>query len=204
MTSRRSLRATLTAMILCASVEAVAQRRRRRPQPPPPPVQPQIPPGSTFDPNEVISVDVTRVNGMLRMMRVYLFQAPPNDTSFGVGGLGSGRRLWSLLPSCQERNTIDNRNPCPVQRVVIEAVGRGNVSVTNPQNLDPRAEDSRRAQGYVVAEGTTRVRVKVISADATVRYEAVVEAERLADLMLPQGTPNPAGFRFDFLQYPAR
>lgn len=191
-------------MILCASVEALAQRRHRRPAPPPPPAQPQIPPNSTFDPNEVISVDVTRVNGMLRMMRVYLFQAPPNDTSFGVAGLGAGRRLWALLPSCQERNTIDSRDPCPVQRVVIEAVGRGNVSGTDPMNLDPRAPDSRRAQGFVVAEGTTRVRIKVITAAATVRYEAVVEAERLADLMLPHGAAGAGAFEFDFLQYPAR
>lgn len=205
MIQRRTLRGSLTAMILCATVEAAAQRRQRRdPPPPPPPAQPQIPPGSTFDPNEVISVDVTQVDGMLRRMRVYLFQAAPNDTSFGVGGMGAGRRLWALLPSCRERNDIDSRDPCPVQRVVIEAVGRGNVSAGDPINLDPRADDSRRAQGYVIAEGTTRVRIKVITATATVRYEAVVEAARLADLQPPQGAAQNGRFVFDFTQYPAR
>lgn len=203
----RRLRLVTAAVALCATLEAIAQRPPRRPPPTPPTpptAAPQLPPGSTFDPNEVISVAVNQADGMLRRMRVFVFLAPPNDDSFGVGRLGPGRRLWALLPSCRARNDVDNREPCPVERVVIEAVGRGNVSGTDPQNLDPRADDSRRAQGFVVGEGVPRVRIKVIGSNARVRYEAVVEAERLVDLQPPQGAPQNGRFEFDLTQYPAR
>lgn len=204
MMHRRPLRSLIAAMVLCATTEALAQRHSRTPRTPPAPVAPQIPPNSTFDPNEVISVDVSQVNGMLRRMRVYLFQATTGDDSYGLAALGPGQRFWALLPSCRERNDEDNREPCPVERVVLEAVGRGNVSGNSPQNLDPRAPDPRRAQGFVVAPGTTRVRIKVVGANARVRYEAVVEAERLVDLSPPQGAVQNGRFEFDFTQYPAR
>lgn len=204
MSHRRPIRSLAAAMVLCATTEALAQRQGRTPRTPPAPVAPQIPPNSTFDPNEVISVDVTQVDGMLRRMRVYVLQAAPNDDSYGLARLGPGRRFWALLPSCRERNDEDSREPCPVERVVLEAVGRGNVSGTDPQNLDPRAADSRRAQGFVVADGTPRVRIKVIGSNARVRYEAVVEAPRLADLQPPQGAAQNGRFEFDLTQYPAR
>ena len=205
MTHRRTLRTSVAALVLLATFEAAAQRRNRQRTPPtPPPAAPQIPPNSTFDPNEVISVDVTQVDGMLRRMRVFVFQAPAADESFGVARLGPGRRFWALLPSCREHNDVDSRDPCPVERVVIEAVGRGNVSGTDPQNLDPRATDSRRVQSFVVADNAPRVRIKVIGANARVRYEAVVEGERLGDLSRPQGAPANGRFEFDLTQYPAR
>ena len=204
MIHRRSLRSLTAALVLCATTEALAQRHARTPRTPPAPVAPQIPANSTFDPNEVISVDVTQVDGMLRRMRVYLLLAANGDGSYGLANLGPGRRFWAVLPSCRERNDVDSREPCPVERVVLEAVGRGNVTSGDPQNLDLRAPDSRRAQGFVVAEGTTRVRIKVVGPNARVRYEAVVEAARLVDLQPPQGAVANGRFEFDLTQYPAR
>ncbi len=164
---------------------------------------PLIPRGSNFDPNEVIPVPVASVDGMMRRMRVYLFVPPTSSQAFGSARAGAGQRLWALLPSCRTTNPDDNRDPCPVDRVVVEAVGSGNVTGGDPSTLGTNP-DARRVQWFAVGEGVPRVRVKLFAPGARLRYEAVVDATRLVDLPAPQGTDRGATFEFDFTQYPAR
>lgn len=155
---------------------------------------------------ELISVPVADIDRMMRQMRVWLFTPPASSTSFGLAGAGSGRRVWALLPSCRQRQQDDPRDPCPVDRVIFEAVGsEGGVSVSNldPVGLAPGAE-SRRVQSFVVPAGVPRVRVRLMALNAQVRYEAVVDADRLAELPAPTGTDSLSGFRFELAQYPAR
>lgn len=157
----------------------------------------------TLDLGEVIPTPVAMAAGMLRRMKVYLFNAPPGTDPYALRGGGEGRRLWALLPSCQATNTIDNQNPCPVDRVAVEAVIRGNVNAGTPTLLGS-TPDSRRVQAFVVNSGTDRIRIRVFGPNNTTRYEAVVEAEHLEDLPRPQGVQAAQGFEFDYLQYPAR
>ncbi|MDB4929745.1 MAG: hypothetical protein JWM10_2229 [Myxococcaceae bacterium] len=156
-----------------------------------------------LDLGEVIPVPVSAVDGMMRRMRVFLFTAPPTSGAFGIGALGRGRRIWALLPSCRTTNPDDDREPCPVDRVTVEAVMRGNVNAGTPTFLGGQA-DGRRVQSFVVEDSAPRVRVRVLGPANRVRYEAVVEADRLADLPPPEGAATPAGFDFDLTRYPAR
>lgn len=209
-------------LLFCAVVagpEALAQRRQRqRPVRPPTgapgPVLVAPPtvsattgaanqPRPTFDPAEVIPVPVAGVDGMLRRMRVYLLLPPPGTTAFPVRSGALGRRLWVLLPSCQQTNPHDHRDPCPVDRVAFEAVGQGDVNGTDPTMLGTSPE-SRRLQSFLIGDTVPRVRIKVFGPNARLRYEAVIETTRLVDLPPPQGTATPTGYDFDYLQFPAR
>ncbi len=160
-------------------------------------------PTPTLDLAEVIPVPVSNVDGMLRRMRVFLFNAPAASSAYGLGGLGQGRRIWALLPSCRPANPDDPREQCPVDRVSFEAVIRGNVGSTSPTFLGG-APDGRRVQSYVVEANVPRVRIRVVGPASRIRYEAVVEAEHLADLPSPEGAPSADGFAFDLTAYPAR
>lgn len=221
MFTRTSISLALAALLSLGAAPALAQRRPPRPRRPtaaavaarpgsvavaPPTVAtteatPQARP--TLDLGEVIPVPVSAVDGMLRRMRVYLFIAPPGSSAFGIGALGQGRRLWALLPSCRTTNPDDDREPCPVDRVTLEAVIRGNVNSGTPTFLGGVA-DARRVQSFVVEPSAPRVRLRVLGPNNRVRYEAVVEADRLADLQPPEGNPTPDGFSFDLTRYPAR
>ncbi|MBK6529770.1 MAG: hypothetical protein IPF99_09250 [Deltaproteobacteria bacterium] len=64
--------------------------------------------------------------------------------------------------------------------------------------------DGRRVQSFVVEPSAPRVRLRVLGPANRVRYEAVVEADRLVDLGLPEGSAAPDGFTFDLTRYPAR
>jgi hypothetical protein len=156
-----------------------------------------------LDLGELIPVPVSAVDGMMRRMRVFLFTAPATSGAFGIGALGRGRRVWALLPSCRTTNPDDDREPCPVDRVTVEAVIRGNVNAGTPTFIGGQA-DGRRVQSFVVEDSAPRVRVRVLGPADRVRYEAVVEADRLADLPAPEGAATPTGFTFDLTRYPAR
>jgi hypothetical protein len=221
MFTRTSISLALAALLSLGAAPALAQRRPHRPRRPtaaavaarpgsvavaPPTVAtteatPQARPN--LDLGEVIPVPVSAVDGMLRRMRVYLFIAPPGSSAFGIGALGQGQRLWALLPSCRTTNPDDDREPCPVDRVTLEAVIRGNVNSGTPTFLGGVA-DARRVQSFVVEPSAPRVRLRVLGPNNRVRYEAVVEADRLADLQPPEGNPAPDGFSFDLTRYPAR
>lgn len=213
--------ALAAALSLVSSAPAWAQRRPHRPRRPapaavaarpgsvavaPPTVAttettPQARP--TLDLGEVIPVPVSAVDGMLRRMRVYLVLAPTGSTAFGIGALGQGRRIWAVLPSCRTTNPDDDREPCPVDRLTLEAVIRGNVNSGTPTFLGGVA-DARRVQSFVVEQSAPRVRLRVLGPGDRVRYEAVVEADRLADLHPPEGTAAADGFTLDLTRYPAR
>jgi len=195
-------------MLFVSGLMAQPRGRHRHRNPPEvdagPDAGPLIPRGSNFDPNEVIPVPVASVDNMMRRMRVYLFVAPAGSQAFGAGRApAGGQRVWALLPSCRTTNPDDNRDPCPTDRVVIEAVGSGNVTSNDPTNLGT-TPDARRVQWFAVGEGVPRVRVKLFAPGARLRYEAVVDATRLVDLPAPQGTDRGATYEFDFTQYPAR
>lgn len=217
---RTPIASVLVAALALLPVAASAQRRhshRHRPAPPASgPVAPVavVPPTTAtteptpavrpnLDLNEVIPVPVSAVDGMLRRMRVFLFVAPAGTGAYGLGTLGRGRRLWALLPSCRTTNPDDDREPCPVDRVTVEAVMRGNVNAGTPTFLGGSA-DARRVQSFVVEDSAPRVRLRVLGPANRVRYEAVVESERLADLPAPEGAPGGDGFNFDLTRYPAR
>ncbi len=221
MLTRTSIASALVAALALLPASAEAQRHRSRRRSPAPPTS--TPPGgpvavappttatteptpatrTTLDLNEVIPVPVSAVDGMLRRMRVFLFAAPTGATAYGLSSLGQGRRLWALLPSCRTTNPDDDREPCPVDRLTVEAVMRGNVNAGTPTFLGGSA-DARRVQSFVVEANAPRVRLRVLGPSNRVRYEAVVEAERLADLAPPEGAPGGDGFAFDLTRYPSR
>ena len=118
---------------------------------------------------------VAEADTHLRQIRVYLFTPPAGATAYGLGQLGPGvARVWALLPSCRPPNPDDPREPCPVDRVIFEAVGGGTVHSMDPQGLAPGAEP-RRVQSFSIPEGTRRVNIKVMGLQARVRYEATVD-----------------------------
>ncbi len=163
---------------------------------------PEAPPSGGGD-SELISVPVPEVDGMLRRMRVYLLEPAADATGFGIGGMGAGHKVWALLPSCHPADPDDPRDPCPVERLTLDAVGEGTVAAQSPTGLT-NAPDARRVQCFVVPPEVHRVRIRVLGTQNHVRYEAVVEAARIVDLPAPEGTPRPDGFDFDLTQYPAR
>jgi hypothetical protein len=203
----RTLRFSLLATLFLAVTPLRAQRRPRRPPPrtqtvvdasaPPSPAVPAAP--------ELVSVPVALADTHLRQMRVYLFTPPSGATGYGLGQLGPGvARVWALLPSCRPPSPDDPRDPCPIDRVILEGEGNeGRVYTMDPQGIAPGA-DARRVQSFSVPAGVRRVRIKVMGPQARVRYEAMVDVERLVDLPAPQGTSTPAGFAFDLARYPAR
>lgn len=220
MFTRPSLSLPLLLVFALFPASALAQGRpsRRRPSPPVAAARPGsvavVPPTvattdalaqprPTLDLSEVIPVPVSAVDGMLRRMRVYLFMVPAASSAYGVGALGQGRRIWALLPTCRTVNPDDDRPPCPVERVTVEAVVRGNVNAGTPTFLGGMA-DGRRVQSFVVEPSAPRVRLRILGPTNSIRYEAVVEVERLVDLPEPEGTLAPDGFSFDLTRYPAR
>lgn len=156
-----------------------------------------------LDTAETIPVPVSAVDGMLRRMRVYLLLPPNGVDVYGLRALGPGRRLWVLLPTCRTSDPDDPRDPCPVERATLEAIGMGNVASGTP-TFTNGTQDSRRVQSFVVANNVPRVRIKVWGTNNHLRYEAVIETERLVDLPYPLGTATATGFEFDYTQYPAR
>jgi hypothetical protein len=206
--SHSPVRVALLALAVVVALPALSQPRRTRTRRRGPdagtasaPVVVVPPPSAT---PELISVPVADIDRMLRQMRVWLFNPPASATGYGLGQLGSGQRLWALLPSCRPPNPDDPRDPCAVDRVVLEAVG-SNLGV---QSLDPvgltTAPDARRVQSFVIPSGVARVRIKVMALRAQVRYEAVVDVPRLAELPAPAGSPAGDRFNFDLSGYPAR
>lgn len=156
-----------------------------------------------LDTAETIPVPVSAVDGMLRRMRVYMLLPPNGVDAYGLRALGAGRRLWVLLPTCRTSDPDDPRDPCPVERASLEAIGMGNVSSGTP-TFTNGTQDSRRVQSFVIANNVPRVRIKVWGTNNHLRYEAVIETERLVDLPYPLGAPSVNGFDFDYTQYPAR
>jgi hypothetical protein len=202
---RTLARTTVLAMVCLAALSAQAQPRtpaRRPPRRAADAGAPTAPPSSGA---ELISVPVADIDTMLRQMRVWLFNPPPGATGYGLSPRPDARGLWALLPSCRPRQADDPRDPCPIDRVVIEAVGDGGASVTNmdPLGVAPGAE-SRRVQSFVVPASVGRVRVRIMGLNNAVRYEAVVNADRLVELPAPAGNATPGGFSFTLAQYPAR
>lgn len=200
---RTLARTTVFAVVSLISLGALAQPRRAARRPSRAAVDAGVAAPSTGA--ELISVPVADIDTMLRQMRVWLFNPPPGATGYGLGPRSDARGLWALLPSCRPRQADDPRDPCPIDRVVIEAVGASGASVTNmdPLGLAPGAE-SRRVQSFVVPSAVGRVRVRIMGLNNTVRYEAVVDADRLVELPAPAGTPTAGGFNFALPQYPAR
>lgn len=156
-----------------------------------------------LDTAETIPVPVSAVDGMLRRMRVYLLLPPNGVEVYGLRALGPGRRLWVLLPTCRTSDPDDPRDPCPVERATLEAIGMGNVASGTP-TFTNGTQDSRRVQSFVVSNNVPRVRIKVWGTNNRLRYEAVIETERLVDLPYPLGTATATAFEFDYTQYPAR
>ncbi|MDP3274953.1 MAG: hypothetical protein Q8Q09_07125 [Deltaproteobacteria bacterium] len=176
--------------------QALAQRRGRRPPVRPPVVQPVV------EAPRVIPLPVLEVYSMFQRQRVWLFTPPAGTTAFGLGG-ATGDRVWALLPSCRAPNPDDPRDPCPVGRVTIEvATGTGQVSTLGPTDV-VSAPNSRRVQGFVIPATVEIVRIKLLRNDGTVRYEAVVHRNGLANLPAPEGQPAGERFRFDLTRYPA-
>ena len=207
MLTRSTIAIVLATVCAQSPGAAIAQHRstrhRRSSAASPPAAAAGTAPRPSLDLGEVIPVPVSAVDGMLRRMRVFLFTAPPSSAAYGLGALGQGQRLWALLPSCRTTNPDDDREPCPVDRVTVEAVIRGNVNAGTPTFLGGAA-DGRRVQSFVVEPSAPRVRLRVLGPGNRIRYEAVVESERLADLAPPEGAPSADGFAFDLTRYPAR
>lgn len=172
---------------------------QHRPRPPHAPAPPPPPPPPTA---EVIAVPVADVDGMLRRMRIYLFEPPAGSTAFGITVPAGGHALWILLPSCRPANPDDPRDQCLTERVTFEAVSGGGVTSGDPQPLS-NAPDARRVQPVTVNAGVTRIRIRVMNSRNQSRYEAVIDAAGLPDLVPPQGEPRGNSFSFDLTQYPA-
>ena len=196
---------TVFAMVCLASLSAGAQPRRGARRAPRAAADAGAPVAPQTSGAELISVPVADIDTMLRQMRVWLFNPPAGATGYGLSPRPDARGLWALLPSCRPRQADDPRDPCPIDRVVVEAVGNGGPSVTNmdPLGVAPGA-DARRVQSFVVPAGVGRVRVRIMGLNNAVRYEAVVDANRLVELPTPAGSVAPGGFAFTLAQYPAR
>lgn len=206
----KSPRALAIVSVLLLAGEALAQRRPRRAPRRPPAVSadagaapsPAPPPAPSAP--ELISVPIADVDRMLRQMRVWLFTPPAGSTAYGLGQLGAGSsRVWALLPSCRAPDPVDPRDPCPVDRITMEAEGGGSVHAMDPVGLAPGA-DARRVQSFVVPPGVRRIHIRVMGLRAAMRYEATVDVERLVDLPPPTGSPTATGFAFDLARYPSR
>lgn len=209
---RMKARWALATAALLTAAEAAAQARPRQPR-----RHARTPPAADANNNGVaaapsgsaehISVPVADVDRMMRQMRVWLFAPPAGATAYGLGQLGAGTRVWALLPSCRTgQDPHDPRDPCPVDRVVVQAEGPASgpqAQSMDPVGLAPGAE-SRRVQSFVIPANVARVHIRLMGLNNRVRYEALVDVARLTDLPSPAGAPSAGGFTFDLSQYPSR
>jgi hypothetical protein len=156
--------------------------------------------------SRTITIPVVEAAAMAQRQRVFLFTPPPGSSAYGIGVLGSGRRVWALLPSCRQPNPDDPRDPCPVGHVSMEVPGGGpnsRVNAGEPQTIGT-SPDARRVQSFVVPTEVQTIRVKIHRRDGAVRWEAAIDATQLGTLPTPEGTPRgPDAFAFNLQRYPA-
>lgn len=194
--------ATILGMLLGSTANAQPSRRRRVRGSPAVTAS-----TSSVQQNEVpqvASIPVLEAYGMAQRMRVWLFTPPPGVNAWGLSELGSGHRLWALLPSCRQPRPDDPRDPCPIGRVAIEVLrGSGQVQSTEPRTLTS-SPDARRVQAFVVPTTVEQVRIKILRRDESVRWQAAVDVSELGQLPVPEGTVGgPGGFNFALVRYPA-
>lgn len=195
-----SKKVTMLALCMAAAAmgpDADAQRRR-------PPSRGGADAGApAASETRTIAIPVVEASAMFQRMRVWLFTPPAGSTAFGINTLGSGDRVWALLPSCRAPNPDDPRDPCPVGRVTIEVVtGTGEVQSVGPTDV-VSAPNARRVQSFVIPATADVIRIKLLRNDGTLRYEAAVHREQLGNLPAPEGTAQGARFAFTLSQYPA-
>lgn len=148
----------------------------------------------------IVPQDPTETAGMLRRLRIFLLRAPQGSTAFGA--LGAGPQIWFVLPSCRPPQPDDPRDYCPIERLEVTAL-HGAV-IPGPMTTVMDGEVPRRIQAFATAAGTDLIRVRLITPQGQIRYEAVLPVARLGDLAAPAGQQTPTGFRVDFSQYPGR
>jgi hypothetical protein len=161
-----------------------------------PVAQPATPP-----PPQVVAVEAADLQNTLRRLRIYVMNAPDGARAFG--NLGAGPQMWMLLPSCRTSLVDDPRDPCPIERLAVDAVGPGGVQV-GAMTTVMSGDTPRRVLAFVVAPSTELVRLRLITPQGVLHYEGAVRVDQLLRLPAPVGRDRDDGFAFDFAVYPAR
>ena len=121
-----------------------------------------------------------------------------------LGDVGEGEQLWFVLPSCRAVSPEDERrDPCPIDRLEVSAVGGGAVRVGRmTTTLD--GEVPRRVQAVAVEAGTRIVRVRMVTPSGNTRFDGVIRVADFGELPVPVGARTATGFALDFREYPGR
>jgi hypothetical protein len=163
---------------------------------------PAVPPAPTPTAPELVPQEIADFRSMLRRLRIYLLHAGQGTRHFG--DLGDGEQLWFVLPSCRTVAAEDERrDPCPIDRLEVSAVGGGAVRVGRMTTvLD--GEVPRRVQAVVVERGVRVIRVRMVTPLGNTRFDGVIRVADLGELPVPVGAPTATGFALDFREYPGR
>ncbi len=183
-------------MLTVALLAAIPTTARANPPASPPPTS--APPSEP----EIVPQEIADFRSMLRRLRIYLLHAGRGTRHFG--DLGDGEQLWFVLPSCRAVSAEDERrDPCPIDRLEVSAVGSGAVRVGRMTTvLD--GEVPRRVQSVVVATGTRTIRVRMVTPLGNTRFDGVIRVADFGELPVPVGAPTATGFALDFREYPGR
>lgn len=182
-------------MLTAALLAAIPSSARANPPAAPPA------PAIVSEP-ELVPQEIADFRSMLRRLRIYLLHAGRGTRHFG--DLGDGEQLWFVLPSCRAVAAEDERrDPCPIDRLEVSAVGGGAVRVGRMTTvLD--GEVPRRVQAVVVEAGTRVVRVRMVTPSGNTRFDGVIRVSDFGELPVPVGAPSATGFALDFREYPGR
>lgn len=173
-----------TVVALTSSLAFAGGRHPTRTPPAPPPVV--VP--------QLVPTDVSDMARMLSRLHVRVMSAPSGTPAFDE--LGPGRQVWFVLPVCRTPTRDDPPGTCAIDRLRVEPEGRGEVhaGVMRTVTVDGAPQ---RVQVFTVSPETRLLRIRLITTEDQVRYQAVVETSSLGDLPAAPTNATAEGFSLE-------
>lgn len=140
---------------------------------------------------QLVPTDVSDMARMLSRLHVRVMSAPSGTPAFD--DVGPGRQVWFVLPLCRTPSRDDPPNTCVIDRLRVEPEGRGEVHAGLMRTLSVDGAP-QRVQVFSVSPDTRLLRIRLITTQDQVRYQAVIETSSLGDLPAAPTNATADGF----------
>ncbi len=162
----------------------VAEGRGRPVRPAPPAPAPVVVP-------QLVPTGMTEMARMLNRMRIRVLTAASGTPA--LDDVGPGRQIWFVLPLCRTPGRDDAPGTCVIDRLRIEPEGGGSVHAGLMRTVTVDGAP-QRVQVFAMSNDTHMLRIRLITTQDQVRYQAVVETSQLGDLPLAPEHATVDGF----------
>lgn len=161
----------------------VAEGRGRPTRPAPPPAQVVVP--------QLVPTGMADMARMLNRLHIRVLTAATGTPA--LDDLGPGRQIWFVLPLCRTPGRDDAPGTCVIDRLRVEPEGAGSVHAGLMRTVTVDGAP-QRVQVFAMSNDTRMLRIRLITTQDQVRYQAVVETAELGDLPLAPEHATAEGF----------